>query len=100
DDQPLRFIRLVSGELCLERVGAGRYGRKVVLPDGIGDDLARDVRRLVDQRHGDAGNHAVLIADLASHSPGELLRANDRAEEQKYRAKNPPGYVSVHDIPP
>ena len=75
DRDALRLERLVAGDLRLQRVGAGRHRRKVVLADIVGDDFARDIRPFVGERDGDTGNDAVRVPHRTSHAASELLRA-------------------------
>ena len=75
DGDALRFEGLVSRDLGLDGVGAWRDRWKVVLPDFVGDDLTRDVGRLVGERDRHAWDDAVGVLDRAANTAGELLGA-------------------------
>src|SRR5262249_16632912 len=87
DRQPFRFIRLVAGELGLERVGGWRDGWEAVLTDVVGCDLTRDIGGFVGQRDGDARDYTVGVAHQAANATGELLRrgAGRCGNQKQYR---------------
>src|SRR5206468_6112065 len=96
----------VAGEACVEDVRAGWNRRKVVLTNIVRDNLARNVRPFVRERHGGARNPSVGVADRATNAARKLLRVNrcraEHAQQEKAeRGNDAARHTSRHDeIPP
>ncbi len=80
------LVGLEAGERGLDRVGAGRDRREVVLAGVVGGRLARHIGRLVDELNRNARNDAVGVPHRTSHTAREGLGGGEASGHDHHQA--------------